>query len=48
MIEDSCETSEVLIVDDNCFNIQAMVMMLEQFKLSASKANNGTEALALV
>ena len=38
----------MLIVDDDQLNMEAMRMMLQQFKLSASCARSGPDALKLV
>ena len=38
----------MLIVDDDQLNMEAMRMMLQQFKLSASCAMSGPDALKLV
>ena len=47
-VADTNESSEVLIVDDDQLNLEAMRMMLQQFKLSASCARSGPDALKLV
>ena len=47
-VEDYDESSEVLIVDDDQLNMEAMRMMLQQFKLSASCVRSGPDALKLV
>ena len=38
----------MLVVDDDQLNLEAMRMMLQQFKLSASCARSGPDALKLV
>ena len=47
-VSDTDESSEVLIVDDDLMNMEAMRMMLQQFKLSASCARSGPDAVKLV
>lgn len=45
---DNDEQSQVLIVDDDQLNLEAMSMMLQQFKLSASCARSGQDGIKLV
>lgn len=46
--EDNNEQSQILIVDDDQLNIEAMKHLLQQFNLSASYARGGHDAFRLV
>jgi len=38
----------VLIVDDDCFNIAALSIILDKLKISYAKAFNGQEAINMI
>ena len=45
LVLDDCETSQILIIDDDQLNIKAMTLLLQQFSLSTSHATNGQDAI---
>ena len=46
--EDNNEQSQILIVDDDQLNIEAMSYLLQQFNLTASYAKGGQDTFRLV
>ena len=47
-VDDLCEDSEILIIDDDQLNVTALSTLLEQLNLASSFATSGHEALRMV
>ena len=47
-LEDMFKESEILVIDDDHMNIEAMCTQLRQFSLNSSYAHNGRDAVKLV
>ena len=46
--EENCLCEEVLIVDDDAFNLNALELILKKFKKKCVKAYNGDEAINII
>ena len=47
-LEDKFKDSEILVIDDDHMNIEAMCTQIRQFSLNSSYAHNAHDAIKLV